>query len=201
MAILQPMRYKDYVWPHNPETYTVTYRRRVGMYDIPYGLYAMESLGRTCRVMTGSGEFVGPDAYEEFKRLATVYYTGGEGILVHPCWQSAHVLFTALSLRQEPRPDYVAYTFEFRELYDGYDTELKEVDAAAAAAGSGSSGGAAAAAAAADSAVPRYVVVCRGDSLWAIARSSGSTVEQLLALNPSIKNPNLIYAGQKVRVA
>ena len=57
------------------------------------------------------------------------------------------------------------------------------------------------AAAAADSAVPRYVVVCRGDSLWAIARSSGSTVEQLLALNPSIKNPNLIYAGQKVRVA
>ena len=27
------------------------------------------------------------------------------------------------------------------------------------------------------------------------------TVEQLLALNPSIKNPNLIYAGQKVRVA
>ena len=44
-------------------------------------------------------------------------------------------------------------------------------------------------------------MVCRGDSLWAIARSSGSTVEQLLALNPSIKNPNLIYAGQKVRVA
>ena len=198
MANLQLMRYKDYVWPHNPATYTITYRRRVGLYEIPYGLYAMESLGRSCRVMTGSGEFVGEGAYEEFKRLATVYYTGGEGILVHPCWQSAHVLFTALSLRQEPLPDYVAYSFEFQEMYDGYDTELK-LTAASSAAGTGD---AAAAAGTADSdGAPRYHIVCRGDSLWAIARTYGTGVEVLLALNPGIKNPNLIYAGQKVRVA
>ena len=56
--------------------------------------------------MKGSGEFVGEGAYEEFKRLATVYYDGGEGVLVHPCWQSAHVYFAALSLAQAPRPDY-----------------------------------------------------------------------------------------------
>lgn len=198
MANLQPMRYKDYVWPHNPTTYTITYRRRVGVHEIPYGLYTMESLGRSYRVMTGSGEFVGAEAYEEFKRLATVYYTGGEGILVHPCWQSAHVLFTALSLRQEPLPDYVAYSFEFQEMYDGYDTELKLT--AAASAGTNQGGGTADAEHGTPEAA-RYHTVCRGDSLWAIARSYATTVEELLALNPWIKNPNLIYAGQKVRVA
>lgn len=199
MANLQPMRYKDYVWPHNPATYTITYRRRVGLYEIPYGLYAMESLGRSCRVMTGSGEFVGEGAYEEFKRLATVYYTGGEGILVHPCWQSAHVLFTALSLRQEPLPDYVAYSFEFQEMYDGYDTELKLT--AASSSGAETPGTAVASGTAENGAEARYHTVCRGDSLWAIARTYGTGVEALLALNPGIKNPNLIYAGQKVRVA
>ena len=84
MARLQPMRYKDYVWPHNPRSYQITYRREVAVQKVPYGYYTMENLGQNCRVMTGSGEFVGPGAYEEFKRLATVYYTGGEGILVHP---------------------------------------------------------------------------------------------------------------------
>ena len=84
MANLQPMRYKDYVWPHNPRSYQITYRRAVAVHKVPYGHYTMENLGQSYRVMTGRGEFVGPQAYEEFKRLASVYYSGGAGILVHP---------------------------------------------------------------------------------------------------------------------
>lgn len=193
MAKLQPMRYKDYVWPHNPRTYSITYRRAMAVTPVPYGFYTMESLGQTHRVMTGQGEFVGPGAYEEFKRLASVYYTGGEGILVHPCWQSAHVFFVGLSLTEVPRPDYVAYTFEFWEACDRYDMTLKKVSSGSSAGASGAAGGAPSAAA--------YHTVVRGDTLWAIARSRGMTLQALLALNPSIKNPNLIYAGQKVRVA
>ena len=110
MAKLQPMRYKNYVWPHNPRSYSITYHRRLTAREVPYGYYVLQNLGQGMRVMKGSGEFVGEGAYEEFKRLATVYYDGGEGVLVHPCWQSAHVYFAALSLAQAPRPDYVAYT-------------------------------------------------------------------------------------------
>ena len=29
MAKLQPMRYKNYVWPHNPRSYSITYHRRL----------------------------------------------------------------------------------------------------------------------------------------------------------------------------
>ena len=191
MANLQPMRYKNYVWPHNPSSYSITYRRTVVVQKVPYGYYTMENLGQEHRVMRGSGAFVGKDAYEEFKRLATVFYTGGEGVLVHPCWQSAHVYFVGLSLTQAPQPDYVEYSFEFWEGCDRYDTVLREVSARSqtGTAAAGSTAG------------EKWHTVRKGETLWGIARSYGTTVNRLLEQNRSIKNPNLIYVGQKVRVA
>lgn len=44
-----------------------------------------------------------------------------------------------------------------------------------------------------------YYVVKRGDSLSRIAKKYGTTVDQLLKWNP-IKNKNLIYVGQVIRV-
>ena len=190
MRNLEPMRYKDYVWPHNPRHYTITYERRMAAQAVPYGHYVLQDMGLGHRVMRGSGEFVGPEAYEEFRRLARTYYGGGEGTLVHPCWQSAHVYFVKLTLEQVPRPDYVAYSFEFWESYDHYDTALKS-----AAAGHGKPE------------QPKrgktgvYHRVQKGETLWLIARRYHTSVEQLLRRNPQIKNPNLIYVGQKVQVS
>lgn len=42
--------------------------------------------------------------------------------------------------------------------------------------------------------------VVRGDNLTKIARAYGTTVKVILALNPDIKNPNLILVGQLIRV-
>ena len=39
-----------------------------------------------------------------------------------------------------------------------------------------------------------------GDTLSGIASQYGTTVEDILALNPWISNPNLIYTGQTIRV-
>ena len=38
----------------------------------------------------------------------------------------------------------------------------------------------------------------RGDTLWGIARRYGVTLKSLIAANPQIKNPNLIYPGNEV---
>ena len=112
---LAAMRYKDYVWPHNPRTYTIDYQRNVAVQKVPFGRYHLQDLGLTRRVMRGEGEFVGEGAYDEFKRLASVFYLPGPGPLIHPVWQAAEVYFVDLSLRQEPRADYVAYSFTFWE--------------------------------------------------------------------------------------
>lgn len=39
-----------------------------------------------------------------------------------------------------------------------------------------------------------------GETLWSISLRYGTTVEALVKLNPRIKNPNLIYPGEQVRV-
>ena len=106
---LAAMRYKDYVWPHNPRTYTIDYERKMAAQKVPFGRYHLQDLGLTRRVMKGEGEFVGPTAYEEFKKLASVFYQSGPGPLIHPVWQAAEAYFVELSLRQEPRADYVSY--------------------------------------------------------------------------------------------
>jgi len=191
---LAPMRYKDYTWPHNPRVYSIEFRRKMGVHEVPYGRYHLQDLGLKRRVMRGEGEFVGPEAYREFKRLAAVFYDQGPGVLVHPIWQTTSAYFVELSLAQEPRRDYVRYTFTFYEDVDYYKAALTERKAGTAEGGASS----AHAGQAGSGAVFHRVV--RGETLWGIARDYGIALEGLIGLNPGIKNPNLIYPGQEVRV-
>ena len=191
MGKLAAMRYKNYVWPHNPRVYTIEYRREVVARKVPFGRYCLQDLGPTRRVMKGEGEFVGQGAYDEFKKLASVFYGEGPGLLIHPVWQSAKAYFAALSLKQEPRADYVSYAFEFWECYDGYQEGLKEIAGETTSAGSTGSS---------TESGTAYHTVIVGETLWSISLLYGTTVEALVKLNPQIKNPNLIYPGEQVRV-
>lgn len=181
--LLTPMRYKDYVWPHNPATYSITYERQVALHKVPFGRYYMQDLGQSCRVMRGEGVFYGEGAYDEFKKLATVFYGGGAGLLIHPVWQISNAYFTSLKLEQEPLPDYVRYSFTFHESYDAYSTQALDA---------GSEGPAA------DVGQTVTCTVASGDTLWRIALAYGVALEDLLSANPGIKNPNLIQVGEQV---
>lgn len=194
MLELSPMRYKSFIWPHNPRTYTIEYERKVAVHKIPFGRYAMQDLGLGRRVMRGEGEFYGPSAYEDFKKLATVFYDGGPGTLLHPVWQSAQVYFVELALAQEPRRDYVRYTFTFWEDYDKYRQELVPVGQES----SGQSGGSTPVTPAPEGAV--YHTVVAWDTLWGIAQTYGVTMGEILVWNPQLKNPNVILPGQRLRV-
>ena len=185
--LLTPMRYKDYIWPHNPATYSIVYERQVAVHKVPFGRYYMQDLGMGCRVMRGQGEFAGDGAYDEFKRLASVFYNDGPGLLIHPLWQISNAYFTSLKLEQEPLPDYVRYSFEFRERYDGYNEELTAL---------GSTRGAVPTAGKTQQ--ENICTVVSGDTLWGIAQRYDVALEELLRVNPGIKNPNLIRVGDRV---
>lgn len=192
---LAPMRYKNFVWPHNPRTYTIGYERRMASHETPHRKSRLEAMGMAHRVMRGEGEFFGPDAYDQFKALASVFYDDTPGVLVHPVWQTVNAYFVELALNQEPRADYVRYSFAFWECGEEEKAfALREVKAGSnTPEETGGSGEKAPAAV--------YHTVVRGDTLWAIARTYGVELGQLIAWNPQIKNPNLILPGQKVRVS
>ena len=192
---LTPMRYKDYTWPHNPEVYTVERQRRLVVHQIPYGRCVIQDLGGMYRVLRGEGVFAGDGAYEQFRQLVEVFQEGGAGLLVHPVWQTERAWFASLQVTEEPLPDYVRYSFEFWEDWTGYDGGLTEVDV---------SGDETQETLATDkSGVEQeelVYIVKKGDTLWGIAKRYNVTLTALIAANPQIKNPNLIYPGDRVNI-
>jgi len=45
-----------------------------------------------------------------------------------------------------------------------------------------------------------YHTVKPGETLWKIAHHHHTSVHHLVHMNPSIKNPNLIYIGQRLKI-
>ena len=163
---LAPMRFKEFTWPHNPEVYTVEYRRRIAVHPAPFGPCVMQELGSSYRVLKGEGVFVGEGAYQRFQELAGVFQQEGPGLLVHPVWKAERAYFAAL---------------EAMEPGNG-----------------GGPGGASPAGR--DSGNQRVHTVRKGDTLWAVAKQYGVELAALVRANPQIKNPNLIYPGEAVKV-
>lgn len=67
-------------------------------------------------VISGTGEFFGEDAYEQWNSLVQVFKENGPGSFTHPIYTDVTtVLMTKLSSDLEPRENYVKYSFEFVE--------------------------------------------------------------------------------------
>ena len=163
--LLTPMRFKNYTWPHNPEVYAVERRRRLAVHPVPYGRCVVQDLGGEYRVLRGEGEFAGPGAYQQFQQL---------------------------TVEEEPLPDYVRYSFEFWEDWNGCLAGLTAVQTPGTS----------------PEEPPRTetgdlagsYTVRKGDTLWGIAQRYGVSLTALIAANPQIKNPNLIYPGEEVQL-
>jgi len=186
------MRFKNFVWPYNPRVYSITFERKLAAHKIPFGRHRIQSLGQTRRVLKGEGEFVGEGAYDTFKALASVFYEETPGVLVHPVWMTTTAWFAGLELRQAPRRDYVAYSFEFWEVVEGTGDARLTARAVADPNGGAGNGG--------DGKAGEWHTVARGDTLWGLSRRYGVALSRIIELNPGIRNPNLIYPGQKVRI-
>lgn len=111
---LNSMRYKDFTWEYNPATCTYSCQRTYVAHKYPeLSGVELEDMDINEVVITGKGEFFGPNAYTNWMKLNAVYRTFGPGPFSHPVFVDVtQGLMTKLQAEMEPRDDYVAYSFE-----------------------------------------------------------------------------------------
>lgn len=112
---MDKLSYKSFTWPENPERYRVESCREPEYHTDESGVVIFDGLGERQRTVTGSGCFMGSGAYANFKKLEALTGEKTAGKLVHPVWGTMTAFLTELTMEQEPKENYVAYTFTFRE--------------------------------------------------------------------------------------
>ena len=112
---MDKMHFRMFRWEQNPEEFGIEMVLEP-LYQInDIGQYDYLGLGPLCRVYTGKGVFSGPDAVQQFNGLQVLMATRVGGELVHPVWGTGNVYLTELKMSQQSRPDYIEYSFTFRE--------------------------------------------------------------------------------------
>lgn len=112
---MDKMRFGTFTWPENPERYEETCVREPVYTQNTDGEAVFSGLGPIKRTMTGSGAFAGSGAYTHFKALEALIGQTTAAALIHPVWGTRNAYLMELHSTMEPREDYVAYTFTFRE--------------------------------------------------------------------------------------
>lgn len=170
--IISTMRFKGYAWQHNPLSVEITHRRVQTEHVMPFFGTEVDDMGRRCRVIKGKGELVGVDCIEQYKEIERLFLKGETGVLSVPSLKPMYARFSALSAEGSTAPDMLTYTFEFTEA-DSTSDERAKPD----------------------------VYVCSGkETLFDIAYEADTTVDALVNLNPWVRRPDELSAGERVRL-
>lgn len=108
------LKYKSFTWPNDPHTYREVLSREP-LYTTSGGVTSYSGISSTHRIITGSGVFCGTEAYADFLELLDVAEGVTPGELIHPVWGTRYCYLTKLELTQEPRENFVSYSFEFTQ--------------------------------------------------------------------------------------
>lgn len=112
---MDKLKFRTFTWPENPETFCVQAIMEPQYVINADGTIDYTGLGPLCRIITGKGVFRGPRAAEYFNAISVIMATARAGDLVHPVWGTIYAYLIGLTMEQESRDEYIAYTFTFRE--------------------------------------------------------------------------------------
>ena len=109
------MKFRMFRWHENPERFGIWAVCVPEYTENNFGGYDYQGLGPMVRVFTGGGVFCGPEATQQFNALAVLMATREKGELYHPVWGTTTAYLTELQMTQQSRPEYIEYSFTFRE--------------------------------------------------------------------------------------
>lgn len=207
MAKLAKIMYKGFEFPYNPATTSYKIDRTYIKHKYPeLAGNELEDFGPNACVISGSGEFFGDNAYQNWKKLLKEFKKSEVGSVSHPVFTDVtRGLMTSLQATLEPREDYVKYSFEIIA-----DTELSinetlgkyiSVVSGDSWVDNGSNGGSGGS----GSGGELVHTVSSGECLSVIcakyAKKFSTTISwKKIAEHNNMKNPNLIYPGDKINI-
>ena len=109
------MRYKSYVFPHNPARLEVEGKALVAGAHCPGYGPVYQHLGTAQRVITGEGSFFGPGAQGDYAALGQVFFQAGPGMLFLPAMTPVRAFFTRLAYLGQGDGEIIRYAFQFVE--------------------------------------------------------------------------------------
>lgn len=168
---LVPMRFGGVSWRHNPREIRFAAEKNVRELVSPFALPAVQDVGRRCMTVRGEGELYGADCLEQFERLLALFRREGTDVLSIAGIKPFYAVFEELAVVGEPKPDVLTYRFVFREAPRESGEDKPTVHTAA-----------------------------QGESLWDISYRCGVGIDALVALNPQVKRPDEVAAGEEVRL-
>ena len=169
------MKFKDFIWSKNPETFNISITRDIKELSIPFHGSVMQDYGEQKRIIKGEGEFSGKRCMETYQKLAALFESGESGVLSLPNFPAFIAKPVSLSYMTVTRPDILRYQFVFWE--DSKNSvSVPQI-----------------------SRFRMHVTVKEdGENLWTIAQKEHTTVEELLRLNPHIVWPSYLTEGLQV---
>ena len=168
--IISDMRFDSFEWKNNPMDISVSYRRRMTYQNFYRGCYVRE-VGSDLKVIKGKGQLAGKDCIRQYEALCKVFEKGRKGLLTLPFAPPFYAYFTELVVTGDVTPDLITYTFEFVEADNSERAEKAAVH-----------------------------IVAEGETLFDIGYIYRVSVDELTELNPQIKRPDELTAGEEVRL-
>ena len=167
----EPMRFCGVSWPHNPRVLRFSAEKTLVEQQSPGSGTILQETGRRALRVEGEGELYGENCVAQFGELLTLFRTRGAGVLSVAGLKPFYAVFEELRLLAEPKPDVLTYRFVFREA-----AELSEEDK------------------------PETHVIGNGESLWDVSYLYGIGIDRLVELNPQVRRPDEVAAGEEVRL-
>lgn len=208
---LPSITYKDFEFPYNPATTSYKIDRTYIRHKYPeLSGTELEDFGANACVISGDGEFFGSDAYANWWNLLNEFKKGGVGPVSHPIFRDVtRGLMVSLHAKVEPRPDYISYSFEiiadaeptideclgrYISVISGNGNSGTDTGSGGGNIGSGDGTGG-----------ELVHTVVSGECLSVIcaryAVQFGTTISwKKIATHNNMKNPNLIYPGDKIKI-
>ena len=167
------IRFKGYIFEHNPETLKISSKKNVFSQSVLGGKSVVNETGDNSRVVTGEGCIHGEDCIYKFLKLFKLKEESGSGILSLPDTKPFYAFFESLEFTTNPTPELISYKFTFIE---DSAKPLSKITP------------------------EKYYCLQADEDLWDAAYKFNVPIETLVALNPQLKRTDDVVEGTRVRI-